>query len=298
MFNPTKVLFNLTYDLVFKEVFSDVVLASRLINVILNQNFKPEDLEVISNELPGGSLEVKNSLYDVRLNVLNKYDIDLEMQKNQLHNDSLIDRIIFYNAKMIAQSVNAGSYYFKGKTCISVVFLNFPLSGFDKCVNTLSISDEKGRSLSKHKIYLIDLTKSYNCDNLILKRWLELIKSEKVEVFEGDEIMSEVVKKVFSVNADERIRARLLSEEKYRRDREIELLSARDDAIKEGLAKGLEQGLTQGLEQGIEQGLEQGIEQGKMNAKLEIAKKMKEINLPLETIVELTSLNEDQIKKL
>ena len=77
MFNPTKVLFNLTYDLVFKEVFSDVVLASRLINVILNQNFKPEDLEVISNELPGGSLEVKNSLYDVRLNVLNKYDIDL-----------------------------------------------------------------------------------------------------------------------------------------------------------------------------------------------------------------------------
>ena len=98
--------------------------------------------------------------------------------------------------------------------------------------------------------------------------------------------MSEVVKKVFSVNADERIRARLLSEEKYRRDREIELLSARDDAIKEGLAKGLEQGLTQGLEQ------------GKMNAKLEIAKKMKEINLPLETIVELTSLNEDQIKKL
>lgn len=290
MFNPTKVLFNLTYDLVFKEVFSDVVLASRLINVILNQNFKPEDLEVISNELPGGSLEVKNSLYDVRLNVLNKYDIDLEMQKNQLHNDSLIDRIIFYNAKMIAQSVNAGSYYFKGKTCISVVFLNFPLSGFDKCVNTLSISDEKGRSLSKHKIYLIDLTKSYNCDNLILKRWLELIKSEKVEVFEGDEIMSEVVKKVFSVNADERIRARLLSEEKYRRDREIELLSARDDAIKEGLAKGLEQGLTQGLEQ--------GIEQGKMNAKLEIAKKMKEINLPLETIVELTSLNEDQIKKL
>ena len=290
MFNPTKVLFNLTYDLVFKEVFSDVVLASRLINVILNQNFKPEDLEVISNELPGGSLEVKNSLYDVRLNVLNKYDIDLEMQKNQLHNDSLIDRIIFYNAKMIAQSVNTGSYYFKGKTCISVVFLNFPLSGFDKCVNTLSISDEKGRSLSKHKIYLIDLTKSYNCDNLILKRWLELIKSEKVEVFEGDEIMSEVVKKVFSVNADERIRARLLSEEKYRRDREIELLSARDDAIKEGLAKGLEQGLTQGLEQ--------GLEQGKMNAKLEIAKKMKEINLPLETIVELTSLNEDQIKKL
>lgn len=295
MFIPTKVQFNLTYDIVFKEVFSDVKIASNLINVILNESFLPSDFKVMANELSSESIELKNSLFDVRLNVLNKYDIDLEMQKDKPYKYSLIDRIIFYHAKMIAKSIEEGDSTYKGKTCITVVFINFELKGYNKCVNTISYTDEEGREISKHKIYLIDLTKSDLCDNLKLKKWLELIKSEELNSFEGeDEVMSEVVKKVFTVNADERLRAKLLSQEKFIRDRQIELAAAKEDARAEGLKDGLEEGKAQGIAQGI---LE-GRKEGKVEGILEVARNMKAKNMPINQIVELTSLSVDEINKL
>ena len=299
MFIPTKVQFNLTYDIVFKEVFSDVKIASNLINVILNESFLPSDFKVMANELSSESIELKNSLFDVRLNVLNKYDIDLEMQKDKPYKYSLIDRIIFYNAKMIAKSIEEGDSTYRGKTCISVVFINFELKGYNKCVNTISYTDEEGREISKHKIYLIDLTKSDQCDNLKLKKWLELIKSEELNSFEGeDEVMSEVVKKVFTVNADERLRAKLLSQEKFMRDRQIELAAVKEDARAEGLQEGRAQGREEGRAQGLQEGKAQGREEGKVEGILEVARNMKAKNMPIDQIVELTSLSVDEINKL
>ena len=72
--------------------------------------------------------------------------------------------------------------------------------------------------------------------------------------------------------------------------------------IKEGKKRGIKQGLKQGVEQGIEkgikQGIEQGIEQGEKNRTIEIAKKMLKQNIPIETIVKITELSEEELKKL
>lgn len=68
--------------------------------------------------------------------------------------------------------------------------------------------------------------------------------------------------------------------------------------IKEGKKRGIKQGLKQGIEQGIEKGIKQGIEQGEKNRTIEIAKKMLKQNISIETIIEITELSEEELKKL
>ncbi|WP_350224339.1 hypothetical protein [Lysinibacillus sp. fls2-241-R2A-57] len=93
---------------------------------------------------------------------------------------------------------------------------------------------------------------------------------------------------------------------KYILDEEAKLEDAKYFAEKEGVAKGIkqgieqgiEQGLEQGLEQGIEQGLEQGIERGEKKKQQEIALKMLQKGIDLETIAEFTELTLSEINKL
>ena len=61
---------------------------------------------------------------------------------------------------------------------------------------------------------------------------------------------------------------------------------------------GIEQGIKQGIEQGIKQGIEQGIEQGIMQEKQQIAKKLLELNTPIEQIKKITGLSKEEIEKI
>ena len=57
-------------------------------------------------------------------------------------------------------------------------------------------------------------------------------------------------------------------------------------------------GYKQGLERGREQGEKIGIKQGEINEKKEIAKKLKQKNLTLKEISEITGLSIEEIEKL
>jgi len=89
---------------------------------------------------------------------------------------------------------------------------------------------------------------------------------------------------------------------KYILDEEAKLEDAKYFAEKEGVAKGIKQGIEQGIEQGLEQGLEQGIEQGiergEKKKQQEIALKMLQKGIDLETIAEFTELTLSEINKL
>ncbi len=54
----------------------------------------------------------------------------------------------------------------------------------------------------------------------------------------------------------------------------------------------------EGLEEGRKQGLKEGKEEGERNKQIEIAKKMKEKNMSVETIIELTELTKDEVEQL
>jgi len=94
--------------------------------------------------------------------------------------------------------------------------------------------------------------------------------------------MDEVIKKVFEVNADEKIRARLDSQEMYAIDYNIAMGEAEE----------------KGMQRGLQKGLQKGLEQGSRIKELEIAKNMKDMGLDIEVISKATSLSVEEINKL
>ncbi|MDR1426043.1 MAG: hypothetical protein LBI70_03595, partial [Rickettsiales bacterium] len=79
-------------------------------------------------------------------------------------------------------------------------------------------------------------------------------------------------------------------------------ISALTVAREEGMEKGREEGITVGMEKGREEGItvgmEKGIEKGIEKGKIETAIVMLKKGLPLDMIVECTSLSEEEILKL
>jgi predicted transposase/invertase (TIGR01784 family) len=64
--------------------------------------------------------------------------------------------------------------------------------------------------------------------------------------------------------------------------------------IKKGLKKGREKGIKAGMRKGMKQGIEKGIEK----EKFEVAKKLLDLHLPINDIVNTTGLTEEQILAL
>lgn len=71
-----------------------------------------------------------------------------------------------------------------------------------------------------------------------------------------------------------------------------------DEEKAKSLKEGIEAGKAQGLQEGKAQGLQEGKTQGLQQSKIEIAKKMLSKGMPLDLIVEMTGLSEEEIKKL
>ena len=78
----------------------------------------------------------------------------------------------------------------------------------------------------------------------------------------------------------------------------IEMNTTKTDGYNEGHKEGFDEGHKKGIEQGIKRGIEQGKKQGEINKEKEIAKKLKEKNLTLKEISEITRLSIDEIKNL
>ena len=76
--------------------------------------------------------------------------------------------------------------------------------------------------------------------------------------------------------------------------REMEYNTYIAEATEEGYNKGHEKGYSKGHEKGYNEGHEQGIKQNN----IDVAKKMLEEKLPLETISKITGLSNEEITEL
>ena len=74
--------------------------------------------------------------------------------------------------------------------------------------------------------------------------------------------------------------------------------TGREDGIKEGREEGLKEGHRKGHKEGKEEGLTEGRAEGAKQKSFDIAKKMLEKGIDIETISELTGLTEKEISEL
>ena len=68
--------------------------------------------------------------------------------------------------------------------------------------------------------------------------------------------------------------------------------------LEAGLEAGRKEGMEKGMEEGIEKGMEKGMEEGIMSERLRNAKAMKRMNIPLDTIIQVTGLSKEEIDLL
>ena len=69
-------------------------------------------------------------------------------------------------------------------------------------------------------------------------------------------------------------------------------------ALETARDKGTRKGMELGKKEGMELGKKEGLEQGKKDEKIEIAKKLKKLKMPIEKISEITGLSEEEIIKI
>ena len=64
-----------------------------------------------------------------------------------------------------------------------------------------------------------------------------------------------------------------------------------------GYEEGMRMGMEDGIKEGIKEGIEKGIEKGKKEGKLEDAKKMLQLDIPIEKVIEITGLSKEEIQE-
>lgn len=76
------------------------------------------------------------------------------------------------------------------------------------------------------------------------------------------------------------------------------LEEGRRKGLEQGLQEGIQQGIQQGLQQGIEEGIRQGVETGLLQERLRIVRKLREMDMPEESIAQLTGLTTEDLAVL
>lgn len=76
------------------------------------------------------------------------------------------------------------------------------------------------------------------------------------------------------------------------------LVSAAMKRSEQAHKKGYEVGLKMGMEKGMEKRMEKGLEKGILSERLRNAKVMKRMNVPLDTIIQVTGLSKEEIDRL
>ena len=170
--------FNLTNDVLFKDYYSNPDNLSVLLSLILGIKILPNEIIYENNEIISLA-KGKKTRFDLRISLVNNYDIDLEMQnKNEI---AFKDRAIYYMSSLIMSNLKSGGDYRTNKYYIGIWLLNTPSQVYKdlKYMKVYTISDENNEELieNKYRIIFIDLKKLEYCDNIEIKEYLSMIKS-------------------------------------------------------------------------------------------------------------------------
>ena len=106
--------------------------------------------------------------------------------------------------------------------------------------------------------------------------------AEVEKIMEKNEEIKEAKNELNRLSQDEILRRQLLKEKLLRMDMKQIEEDAREDGKEEGLIEGEKKGKVE----------------GKKEKSIEIAKRMLEKNMPIETIIEITQLTEAEVKNL
>ena len=282
-------LLSKTNDKVFKEIFTrNKSCMADFLKCILNiPDEEFDDLEFLDTHTRKGSPLDGEYILDIKVKTKSNI-IDVEMQVKR--SPILEQRIIVYLANMVKDQSCDGFKYKDIKKSVSVIIAaEHNITEDGRYFHKYNMRDEKDNSMFTDllEVDLLELKKLPKADDgTDLWDWLRFIKTNNEEEMEMLAQENPEIEKAYGALQD------LSNDEAIRHEaQQREMYLQNEMAINE---ERYEQGIKKGKEQGIKEGKEQGLKE----SKIEIAKNLLGINLPLEQISAATGLSVDEIKKL
>ncbi|PPS22246.1 Rpn family recombination-promoting nuclease/putative transposase, partial [Brachyspira murdochii] len=204
-------------------------------------------------------------------------------------NEDFIKRALYYWAYNYSSSLNRGSFYDELKPTVSINITNFILTDEDKVHSCYALKElNNNKILTDHcQLHFLELPK-FNLKNISAIEsldnihrefisWIKFFKGENMSVLmKENTIFEEVEKKCQTFVNDNPVM------DKYKK-REVDTYF---------FNKSIELDIKKAKEQGIEQGIEKGIKENQILT----AKNMKNKNMDINLISELTGLSIEEIK--
>ena len=290
-------------DVVFQVLFGEVGsenITRNFLQDVLNEKITKIDLSknpILRRMKPTNKMGILDVYAEINGN--EKCNIELQIGKR----DNIIQRVLYYWARTYERGLKIKEDYNQLSRTIVILITDFKINGLEELSyftkwKLMEIEGGK-RILTDYmevdiieipKIYELKETDKYN-KAIEWLYFLENPESERVKsIMKENEGIQEAREKLEEISNDE-IMQRLAD---WQESAEHEEAEVRNMGYREGKEAGIQEGMRQGREAGIEEGVKTGIKQ----SKIEIAKKMKEKNIDISIIAEVTGLTEKQIKSI
>ena len=278
-------------DYGFKRIFGDEKLLINFLNSLLEGERVITKLDYMNNERVAKQKDERRVIYDLYCKTDTGEHIIVEMQKrSQKH---FKDRALYYSACSIVEQGTKGNWNYELTPVYGVFFIDFVLDTDVSdyyCKDVTLVEKYSGKVFSnKLRHIFIELPRfmksKSECDSFF-ECWIYNLANMK----EMNEMTFKDRDAIFGRLEEIATRANLTKEERAQYEYEWKVYNdyynCLDYAEEKGHAEGLEKGLAEGLEKGMEKG------------KAEVARNLKTMGLPSESIAQATGLTIEEIENL
>ncbi len=265
-------------DVVFQALFGEIGnerITKAFLQEILKEKIDKIELNV-NPILRRETIEDKMGVLDVIAKINNKQNIDIEMQ--MISNEKLPERILYYWARLFSKGIKKGEDYEKLEKTIAILITNEKIEKFEKL-----------KYHTEWKIFEKENKKEMLTDKLEI-HIIQLEKIEERSQESNDKLLDWLY---FLINPNSRRVKEKMAENEELKEAKEKLDKITEDARMQQLAWWREKAIYEENTM-----LNSSYKKGRKEEKLENARKMKEKNIPIETIIEITGLTKEEIEEL
>ena len=278
-------------DLVFQKLFGEQKnkeITGHLLSLILGKEVYNVDLDV-NKQMIGKREGLKTCILDIRAKFNDGEECNIELQVSPYKH--MPDRMLQYWSMNYINKLERGEDYSKIKPTIAVLITCYKLDEIKEIPRyhtSWSLREDKETDAvltDKFQVHVLEIPKVKDIEIQTdeLAQWMSFINDpedgrlEKM-MYENNKYFKQARKELEYLSGDK----------DFQEIVEKRALALMDQEVQTRLAK----------EEGREEGRTEGISIGEKNKKIEIAKKMKAKNMPIEEIMELTELSKEDIENI
>jgi predicted transposase/invertase (TIGR01784 family) len=290
-------------DVVFKLLFGDQRNDDLLIDFLKAVLNLPEDdyseISIVDPHLIRKHPDKKLGILDLKIKTKSGKIVHVEIQLLDL--PQIRERIVFYDAGLITDQIDAGEDYGSIKRVITILITDYVLiSESPRYHNRFTLYDPEAaiEFTDLLEIHTLELPKLPETADNYLWHWLRFLRAQSKEdlemVAQASPQLKKTVVKLLELSEDEEARMIYEAEVKAQRDEKARMRGA----FEKGVLHGKAEGLAEGENRGRIAGLSEGKMEGTHEKALEIAQNLIAIGLPVEQIVNATALSYEEVEKL